>query len=191
MNKKTLLLVFLITLIVFTKVNAQEELVPPPPPPSITFDEQEEQKYLAKFNAETRSNLEKIKTFNKDKYRYLLRDGYFRRMEPGSYFWKKADKQYFERQNKISELNIATEALAAEYHRANESKKTELRKKLKIELSKLFDLREAERKEELARLEQEMLELKTSLKVRTEKKDMILDRRIQSLLGEEDYLDWD
>lgn len=190
MKVKTLLVSLFIALMFISKVKAQDELVPPPPPPSITFDEKEEAKYLAKLKAETQAKLEKIKQYNANKYRYLLRDAYFKGIGNNN-FWFKNNDEYFKRQVQITEMNIATEALAAEYHTADASKKKQLRKKLKTELGKLFDLRETERKEELARLEKEMEELRKSLKVRTEKKDQIIDRRIQNLLGEDDYLDWD
>ena len=62
---------------------------------------------------------------------------------------------------------------------------------MKAELNKLFVQKEERRKEEVEILQKELVELQKSLEVRQKNKNQIIERRIQELLEEDEYLDWD
>ncbi len=54
----------------------------------------------------------------------------------------------------------------------------------------LFDLKEKERRSEVAMLEFELAELKASLEVRQSNKADIILRRLSELIGRDDYFEW-
>lgn len=170
------------------ELEKEERVVPPPPPKHYTLEKNIEKKYFDKLNSELKVKLEKIKEYNEKKYQYLLQRAYFRSMEDALLRGKKSGN--YERSQQILNLNISTEALVADYQKASNSEKKEIKQKLKNELSKLFDLREEERKYEVKELERELKELKKSLKIRSQNKNEIIDRRVMDLLGEDKYLDW-
>jgi len=54
----------------------------------------------------------------------------------------------------------------------------------------LFDMKEKARGLEVDFLEQELAQLKESLKVRKSNKGEIINRRLNELIGKGEYLDW-
>jgi hypothetical protein len=154
-----------------------------------TFSGDTETLYRQQLNKELLEKLEQIKQKNQNKYQTLLREAYFK----NSRFphWERRNKEQFERQQKILDLEIQSESLALDYKDTDGNKKQSVKKELQKVLSELFELREKDRKEDVARLEKELQELKESLQIRANKKNEIIERRIEDLLGENKYLDWD
>lgn len=153
------------------------------------FPRDTEALYRQQLSEEVLAKLEYIKQKNQPKYNDLLREAYFKNSR--SPFWHKGNKEQHERQNAILELEIKSESLALEYEEASGAKKESIKKDMKTVLSELFELREKDRKEDVARLEQELMELKESLQIRANKKDEIIKRRVEELLGENKYLEWE
>ena len=180
---------------------AQKDIKPPKAPiePNFNYDfefsdlltmsEEDEKELLKNLNKELRADLEVIKKTNKERYFEFLRESQFKNMEIP--FIVKREKVMYERDKNIFEAEIKVEAYAAKYKSANNSEKEKLKRQLGDELSKLFEQKEARRKEEVADLENELKELKKSLEIRQKNKRQIIERRIQELLEEDEYLEWD
>ena len=158
--------------------------------PYVAFEmnEQEEQSYLEKITPKLKAELLYIKETDKNKYYELLREAYLKNMDYP--FFQKREKTMHETDKKIFELEVISESLAARFKKANQNDKTKIRSQLSTTLDELFDMREEQRKLEVQVLEGQLAELKKSLKMRLDNKKEIIQRRIQDLLGEDKYLDW-
>lgn len=189
--------------IFFISINltAQEKPKLPEPPEDPNFDfqfdfqnfntisEEEERDLLKNVKEDLKKELKQIKNINKNRYFDLLRQSQFKNL--AFPFIGKRDKEVYEREKKIFELEVKSESLAAKYDAANTTEKEKIKTELKQQLSELFNQKEVLRKQEVAQLEQELKELKQSLQIRMQNKSEIINRRMQELLNEEDYLDWE
>lgn len=198
---------YILTLVVFLLpqiFSAQEKpKAPPDPDPVENFEhqfdfefqkyfemkEEDEKKILKNLNETLRSNLEQIKKVNREKYIELLRESQFKNIKIP--FIVKHEKLMHERENKIFEAEVKVEALAAKLKNKNTNERSKIKQELKNELNDLFDLKEERRKQEVEELQKELSELKKSLDVRVKNKDKIIERRMQELLEEDQYLEWD
>lgn len=193
--KKTIifLLFILAALPVPGQTKHEPETVPVPPIPVEPFIFQEvkdnEQHYLKILNNETRVQLQSIKELDKDKYYELLQQAYFNSME--HFFVNKDEKEILKRQSKINELELKSEIIATKYKLDKKANKEKLESDLKSLLVSLFELKEKQRKEEIVRIEAELVKLKESIVVRKKNMDRIIDQRIIELLDKDTYLDWD
>ena len=196
----TLKNILFIAIILFTtQVNFAQDKPVTPEPPEFEFDfdferfhqlsEEDEKELLKNLNKVMKDELKVIKNFNKQKYFDLLRESQFKNMKIP--FMVKHEKVMHEREKKIFELEVKSEALAAKYEMANEADRSKIKQQLKNELSQLFDEKEKRRKEEIQVLENELKDLQKSLAARQKNKQVIIERRIQELLDEEQYLDWE
>jgi hypothetical protein len=87
----------------------------------------------------------------------------------------------------IEKLQQEVGALARAYREASsEDARQGVRGELKTKLSALFDLREAQRREELARFESHAADVKKKLEKRAANKETIIEKRLQELTGAED-----
>ena len=153
------------------------------------MSEEEEKEYLKSLDPEQRADLEEIKKLNKERYYDLLREAHFTRFDFP--FIGKREKEEKETEKKIVEYNISTELLGLKYQKANDSEKSKIKSELIKKLGELFELKELQRKNEVAQLQKELEELKKSLEVRKNNKDAIVQKRFNELTGVGDYLDWD
>lgn len=194
------LVLFLLTQLLLAQENPKEPLEPEPivnTDQELNFvfqkffemKKEDEEKILKNLNKTLRKNLELIKKVNKEKYIDLLREAQFKNIKVP--FILKHEKQMQVRENKIFEAEVKVEALAAEHKNTNEKEQERIKQELKKELNKLFDLKEERRKQEVEELQNELSELKKTLEVRLRNKGKIIERRIQELLEENQYLDWD
>lgn len=190
--------ILIIVILVFSQgLFAQKDVKPPKAPIEPTFEfgdfhsmsEEDEKKLLKTMNKELKEQLAIIKKVNKENYYNFLRESQFKNMEFP--FRVQREKDILEREKKIFEAEIKVEALAAKYKASNNSDKEKIKRQLSEELSKLFVDKEIRRREEVAQLENELKELKQSLEIRQKNRRQIIDRRIQELLDEDDYLEWD
>jgi hypothetical protein len=189
-----ILILFLAT----AAIVAAQKRITVPTAPRITADlsdlfqmsEDEEREYLKSLNPNLRADLEEIKKLNKERYYDLLRDAHFTRFDFP--FMGKREKEEMEVEKRIAEYNISTELLGLKYQTAaNNSAKSEIKGVLIKKLGELFELKETQRKMEVAQLQKELEELKKSLEVRKNNKDAIVQKRFNELTGMGDYLDWD
>ncbi len=193
---KIFLIALLLSGVPLIQVFGQEEPEEPEEPELLVIpeafyqmSEEEESGLLKSLNSNLRASLEYIKQANEHKYYDLLRESQFKNMRFP--YLNKRDKKRFDREQRLFELEIVSESLAAKYLKAKENERAKIKPQLRTTLNELFELREADRKFEVEMLEKELTKLTKQLKVRMENKSKIIDRRIQELLGEDDYLDWD
>jgi hypothetical protein len=167
------------------------------------MSKEEEERLLKNISAELRSKLEEIKKLNKNKYYQLLRSYSFSvsyggepavtNLSSGN-SWSSLDEAYkerIERSKKQKELEIEVELFVLKYKNADGSNQPKIKSELQSALNQLFELREAQKQEEVKSLEKRLQELKESLQVRKQKRDEIVQRRVQELLGDSRYLKWD
>ena len=152
-----------------------------------------ESMYLKALKPDLVKELDEIKEINKHKYNELLNKVYWKNF-PGTPFFEELDeneKERLELSKEIVELEIRSEALGIKYREVAESEKAKIKKDLRQTLLKLFEAREKEREIDVAMLEKELKELQHSLQKRKTYKDEIVKRRLEELIGENKYLEWD
>ncbi|OGU57742.1 MAG: hypothetical protein A2V66_17320 [Ignavibacteria bacterium RBG_13_36_8] len=195
---KVIPLIILLSAAAYINLTAQEE---PPKPPRVIYDEpiishfdleitkEREEAYLKNVDEKLKADLLKIKKADKEKYFKLL-------MEAGMHYGdlmyaSEREKEMVQSSRKISNLEVETQIIAFKYNKAAASDKQKLRTELKNKLDDLFELREKDRKTQIIRLENELDELKASLEVRRKNKEAVINKRLQELLHEDKYLDWE
>lgn len=170
---------------------AQEEIEATlPPPPYFPLNPAEEQEYLKNIDSELKLKLKEIKNKDKEKYADLLRELHWKNMEH-SFMHMGREKEMMKNEKQIVKYEILTESLAIEYKSATSSEKTKIKTELQKNLSNLFDLKEMQRETEVKLLEEEIKKLKEKIATRKNSKDIIVRRRIEELLGEGKYLEWE
>jgi hypothetical protein len=183
---------FIITMFLLVIIiEAQEKETPPAPPPAPYFEisEEMEKDFLKNIDTELQFRLQNIKEYDKNEYFELLSQLQFSKFEHD--FFSEREKEYNELEKKVLTAEIESKSLLAELKKAEASEKSKLKMELKNSVSQLFDLKEEMRRKEIDRLTERLADLNKKLKVRTKNKDEIVTRRLQELLGEDDYLDWD
>jgi hypothetical protein len=183
--------------VMFLQTAFSQEKIKVPEPPNYDFEyheffkmsEDDEKELLKNINKDLKKELEVIKTVNKERYFDFLRQSQYKNMAVP--FLVKREKLTWEREQKIFEAEVKAEALAAKYSKAKQTEKENIKRNLREELKTLFDQKEERRREEVAELEKQLQELRKSLEVRQKNKNQIIERRIQELLEEDEYLEWD
>lgn len=199
MNKIRIIFTLIGMTFLLVNLNAQGKIKIPKPPREPKFDfeignifkmkPEEERKALSKLKTSVKEQLKVIKKYNSPKYYQLLRESQFKFLNFS--ILSKLDKKEHSNEEEIFEKDVTSEALAAKYKNAGNYDKKKLKTQLKKTLSTLFDLKEERRKDEVKKLEEELRELKKSLKIRMQNKDEIVKRRLHELLDEDDYLEWE
>lgn len=155
---------------------------------------EEEQKMMESFSEETKKALEFIKGSDNRAYERVLRKAQYKKFAMMDMHFPKHDNGAFEQKmetrRKMMELEIQSQALGIQYEKADAAQKAKFKSDLQAKLSQLFDMKEAEQKEEVQNLEKRVAELKEKLDVRQKNKSQIIERKMQDYLGEEDYLEW-
>ena len=168
------------------------------------MSKEEEEKYLKNLSPEMKAKFEEVKKLNKNKYYQLLRESsYLSKMD--YYFTQSAQsstgrafsvyeetaKERNEQMKKQKELEIDVEIYALKYKSADNASQQKIKSDLQTTLNQLFDIREAQKQEEVKSMEKRLQELKESLQGRKQNKNEIVQRRIQELLGDSKYLRWE
>lgn len=104
---------------------------------------------------------------------------------------EQADPERYEQLVRMKALEEKTHVLGRAYRDASEAQKAKIERELQTLLVELFDLREEKRREEVARLEQRLAELKKSLEMRKQNKAEIIKRRMAQLTGKTQHLEWE
>ena len=184
---------FIITIfLIGISIKAQErENIPPPPPPAPYFEisEEMEKDFLKNIDTELQFKLQSIKEYDKNEYYELLSQLQFAKFEH-EYFGER-EREYNDLEKKIITSEIESKSLLAKLRKSDATEKSKLKTELKKSVSQSFDLKEEIRRKEIDRLKERLADLNKKLKVRSHNKDEIVKRRLQELLGEDDYLDWD
>jgi hypothetical protein len=100
------------------------------------------------------------------------------------------DPEKAKRVERIDALERQTRKLADQIRSAPESGRGPMKEKLMTLLSELFDRREEDRKEEIARLEKRIGDIKANVQDRRAHKDDILKQRANELLNGDEALRW-
>lgn len=106
---------------------------------------------------------------------------------------KKNRPEQYKTMKKIHDLDKKCEKLSGKIRESKDKDKTgydDLVAELKKALSELFDLREEQRKREIEEMEKRLEEMKKEIKIRSENKDKITEKRLNQLLGKRDKLEW-
>ncbi len=198
-NFKYLFLAIFVFLSQLILAQSEVDIPDEPAPPESVFEfefqnffemsEQDEKELLKNLRKDLQNDLMIIKKVNMERYTDFLRESQYKNMRVP--FIARHEKVVYERERKIFEAEIKAEALAAQYEEANQSKKQNIKSQLRNELNKLFVQKEERRRQEVEALQRELVDLKKSLEARQKNKNHIIERRLQELLEEEEYLEWD
>lgn len=159
------------------------------------MSKEQEEKILKTMPNEMRAKLEEIKKLDKNKYYQLLRNRF--PFGVGNFGEDNKLVEVYglayagEKEKKEKELEIDVELLALKLKNADSNSQQKIKSDLSEKLSELFDIKEAQKQNEVQRLEKRLQELKESLQVRKQNKSEIVQSRIQKLLGDSKYLRWE
>jgi hypothetical protein len=95
------------------------------------------------------------------------------------------DPEMYELSAAESELDRRTRALAVDYRAAPNDERAKRREELVKLVTEHFDTRQARRKLELKRFEEELNRLREGVERREKERQQIIDKRVSELLGEE------
>jgi len=152
--------------------------------------EQDEKIILESLPPKLKNELLKIKELDAERYQELLRETSYSRYEVYVGYMESYERERYETEKQVRELELFTEALGIRYGHADDNEKPKIINDLNSKLNQLFDMKEKARSLEVEFLEQELAQLKESLKVRKSNKGEIINRRLNELIGKGDYLDW-
>ena len=152
----------------------------------------EEEEILRKINEENLRQVEDLERLKKEKpmayYEILYKTQ--RELEHLARL-EEEDPERYELKKKQRSLDIKSHKLANQYKATSkENEKKEIKKELMNVLNELFDMREADRKEEIKRLNNRLEELKSILAKREQMKKDIIERRFKELTGQIEELVW-
>lgn len=179
-----------------------DSISPPAPPPGEMFGprhgmmapitEEEERAaltFLRSVDPEGADRLEALKESAPRWYSISLRRTLMAQMRLDE--MAQRDSSLYNRHCEIFRLDARAEGLAMQYREAqNDADRTRIRSELIGVLDRLFDLREEDKRYEIERLERRLERLRTVVDERMERKDEIVDRRADELIGARDSIDW-
>jgi hypothetical protein len=97
----------------------------------------------------------------------------------------------FAKQKEESALNVSSDVLVWRIHNTEKGpEKQKLVKELTGVVNQIFEVREKRRAEEAERLEQELKKIRSLLEERRKNREVIIERRVRELMGEDDALHW-
>lgn len=179
-----------------------DSIAPPPPPPGEMFGprhgmmapvtEDEERSALAflrSVDPEGAARLEALKESAPRWYSISLRRTLMAQMRLDE--MAQRDSSLYNRHCEIFRLDARAESLAMQYREAQtDADRTRIRRELVGVLDRLFDLREEDKRYEIERLERRLERLHSVVDERAERKDEIVNRRADELIGARDSIEW-
>jgi hypothetical protein len=156
----------------------------------VGIGEHDEQKILESLPPALKKELLKVKELDAERYQELLRETSYTRYEVYAGYMESYERERYETEKQVRELELFTEALGIRYEHADDNEKPKIINDLKSKLNQLFDMKEKARNLEVEMLEKELAQLKKSLKVRKNNKSEIINRRLNELIGKGEYLEW-
>ncbi|MBD3385164.1 hypothetical protein GF407_09570 [candidate division KSB1 bacterium] len=152
--------------------------------------EQEQQalEFLNQLDPPSVKQLQELESSNPEAYkrRILL---IFREMKKLQAF-EDEEPELYDRKRKMTQLEVKEKRLASEYKNTAEDEKPQILGELRSVLDELFDLRELDRRDQIAKMEQRLEKLRQTLQERAENKQQIIDHRINMLTQNRDELRW-
>ncbi len=146
-------------------------------------------KWLKENEPETLEKLEGLRKREPGAYYHFLHE-VFMKMEQLEDL-KKRDPEGYKRMVDIRKLDRKIWELVEKYkHTEGKEACDKIKAELKETLSKLFDLKQAQHKAEIAELEKEVSKLKEIYKHHQENKSEILEERLKELTGKKRSFDW-
>ncbi len=162
------------------------------PPPEHDFSKEEIEEvleWLQEHEPETLEKLERLREHEPGAYYHILRE-LFEKMRHMAKL-RERDPEGYKRMVGIRKLDREIWKLAGEYKDADSEKaKEKIAAQLKEALAKLFDLKQAQHKAEIAELEREIAKLREIYKHNQEHKEKIVAERLKKLTGKNHDFDW-
>lgn len=154
------------------------------------WDGQSEEQLLSKLSADLKGDLLKVKAVDLEQYKDLLQEASYSHFDEYLGYMEASERERYETDKMVEQLELQTEAISILFEHAKDNEKNNLITKLKTKLEKLFEMKEKERALNIQMLEKELAELKEALSVRQQHKNEIINRRLNELIGKDDYFDW-
>ena len=161
-------------------------------PPRVNLTPEQEQEaiaYIQEADPGEAERLKRLKSTDPKRYADMLnrRLREKRRLERR----KQEDPARYEQEVKIRELERQSHKLADTYRNSTDEKaRNEIRLNLATLTTRLFDLREARRQNEVKRMERDLERLRANLAERQKHKQQIIERRVAQLLGDPRNMEW-
>lgn len=162
------------------------------PPNEILSEQKREEimEFIEKYAGPERiRRLNELRLRKPEEYRRHLKRAMMRKRDLERL--KEKEPELYEKSLQILELRRESFELVEKYKDAETDKEKE---KIKTELSRVvseqFDLREEVRGARIKRLEEKITRLKEELAERKKNRDEIIERRIDELIDENDYMRW-
>jgi hypothetical protein len=151
--------------------------------------DKETEKLLKELDPERLERMNHLREVDPQMYMKLFEETQRERMKLREL--KEHDPQRYEQVIQERKMESEIEGLAMQCRKSqNNDEKEGLKKQIKSQLEKLFDLREAQRETEIKRLEEQLTKLKEKMKTRKANRDKIIERRQKELVGEDDDMGW-
>jgi hypothetical protein len=160
-----------------------------PPQPLTTDQINEFMAFVKEVDPGRIAKLEKLHQERPELYEKVLQMG----------FWKmKQLKEVKNREPKLYDQKVQMFVLQGKVYdlaksfkdATNDGDKKKIKAELDGDLNKLFDLRQADREQDIARLKDRVTKLETALQKRKENKDKIIKDHADKLLGSQEDMEW-
>lgn len=99
-------------------------------------------------------------------------------------------RESIEEHREVADLERESRELARSARRADGAERSELEAELRTQLNAIFDKKLELRRNRVATLEEKLEDERRQLERRQASRDDIIERRLRSLMGEDDILDW-
>ena len=104
---------------------------------------------------------------------------------------RKNDRELFEQLMREKQMELETHRLAARIQTTPEGDERDaLIEELRAKLTEIFELKQANRRREIAQLEDQLDDLRERMSEREQMRDRIIELRLKDLLGESDPYNW-
>ena len=145
--------------------------------------------YIQRYYPDRLNNLENIKSRRPEAYRQWLSRA-FREMRFMNEL-KDRDSERYNRMVQEKELDKKSRELSKQYREStDDDEKAQLRIEIEELLDQIFEIRQMNRQAEIERLELRLAELKENNQKRLENKEVIIQRRLDRMLGQDDDMEW-
>ncbi len=196
---KKLLSVIIASMFLSVCLQAQVEIPEPPEIAETVFSgnffkvsKEEEAEYLKNLSPKLKKEMLELKQIDEKAYNKILWKTRFNYslsgLNLGALFSN--DKKAASKKKEMSELELYTQILGAKIKHAGSKDREAMSKQLRENLNRLFDLKQENRNKELGSLREKITELSKSIEKRQRNKNAIIQRRIEELTGESEYLKW-
>ncbi len=153
-------------------------------------DESHTERYRFEFEIDADSLLEDLAVHFDPPDLSALEELRFRFDEPFTFFSIEDPTVRAEEQRRLSELERESRELARRAREAEGTDRERLEADLRRKLDEVFDAKLELRRQRIERLEERLRTEREHLRAREEARADMIDRRLRTLMGEEDLLEW-